>query len=92
MGATIVSSLPNFHVYQYATGISVAHALVNGVLFGKDGATDDDLNVLRVGGSLDPLAALKEAGRDLSTPELVEETFDVLAGLVDRLGSLLDVQ
>ena len=36
----------NFYVYQYATGISGAHALVDGVLEGKEGAVDRYLNFL----------------------------------------------
>ena len=75
----------NFYVYQYATGISGAHALAEGVLAGKPGAADRYLAFLKAGGSLYPLDALQRAGVDLATPAPVEHTFGVLAGLVDRL-------
>ena len=78
----------NFYVYQYATGISAAHALAEGVLSGKPNAVEKYLAFLKAGGSLYPLDALKLAGVDLTTPEPVEKTFAVMAGLVDRLGEL----
>lgn len=79
----------NFYVFQYATGISGAHALAERVLNEGPSAAEDYLNFLRAGGSLYPLDALKRAGVDLSSPEPVEKTFGVLAGYVDRLESLL---
>ncbi len=77
----------NFYVYQYATGISGAHALAKRVLDGEPGAAEAYLEFLKAGGSAYPLDILKKAGVDLSSPEPVEETFAVLAGLVDRLES-----
>ena len=46
--------------------------------------------MLRAGGSVYPLDALKMAGVDLTTPEPVRETFAVLAGLIDRLEQLIE--
>ncbi len=77
-----------FYVYQYATGISGAHALARGVLDGEPGAVERYLDFLRAGGSAYPLDILRTAGVDLASPEPVEETFAVLALLVDRLESL----
>jgi oligoendopeptidase F len=79
----------NFYVYQYATGISGAHALVDGILSGRPGAADKYLDFLKAGGSVYPLDVLKMAGVDLTTPEPVEKAFAVLAGLVDRLEKLV---
>ncbi len=75
----------NFYVYQYATGISGAHALVDGILSGKSGAVANYLEFLKLGGSMYPLDSLKLAGVDLTTTEPVEKAFANLAGLVDRL-------
>jgi oligoendopeptidase F len=77
-----------FYVFQYATGISGAHALAEKVLSGEEGAAERYLDFLKAGGSMYPLDALKLAGVDLSTPEPVESTFAVLADLVDRLEAL----
>jgi oligoendopeptidase F len=79
----------NFYVYQYATGISGANALAQGVLNGDAGAVERYLEFLRAGGSHYPLDALRRAGVDLSTPEPVEAAFAVLADYVDRLETLL---
>jgi len=78
----------NFYVYQYATGISGAHALVDSILSGKPDAAQKYLDFLKLGGSMYPLDALQMAGIDLTSSEPVEKAFDVLAGLVDRLEQL----
>ncbi len=79
----------NFYVYQYATGISAAHALADRVLHGPAGAADDYLAFLKAGGSRYPLEVLQLAGVDMASPEPVEKTFAVLASYVDRLADLL---
>lgn len=78
----------NFYVYQYATGISAAHALAEGVLNGTPDAAENYLTFLKAGSSLYPLDALKLAGVDMTSPEPVEQTFAVLARMVDRLAEL----
>ena len=78
----------NFYVYQYATGISAAHALAQNILDGKPNAVEKYLGFLSAGGSDFPLETLKRAGVDLTTPEPVETTFGVLARYVDRLEEL----
>lgn len=82
----------NFYVYQYATGISGAHALSQAILSGQPGAVERYLGFLRSGGSQYPLDTLKRAGVDLTTPEPVETAFGVLASLVDRLEGLCNVR
>jgi oligoendopeptidase F len=79
----------NFYVYQYATGISGAHALSSRVLAGTAGAAEQYLNFLKSGGSVYPLDALKTAGVDLASSEPVEKAFAVLGNLVERLENLL---
>jgi oligoendopeptidase F len=79
----------DYYVFQYATGISGAHALANRILSGEEGAVDDYLKFLKAGGSVYPLEALKMAGVDLTKSEPVEETFAVLAEMVDRLEALV---
>jgi oligoendopeptidase F len=78
----------NFYVYQYATGIAAAHALADQVLTGGDAARERYLAVLRAGGSVYPLDALKAAGVDMTTPAPVEQTFRVLESYVERLEQL----
>jgi oligoendopeptidase F len=78
----------NFYVFQYATGISAAHALAEGVLSGDAAAADRYIDFLSSGGSLDPLDALKLAGVDMTSPEPIERAFAGMASLVDRLAEL----
>jgi oligoendopeptidase F len=86
--ATFGHLYQDYYVYQYATGLSGAHALSRRVLAGVPHAVDDYLKFLSTGNSVYPLDALKRAGVDLSTPEPVEETFEILAQMVDRLQAL----
>ena len=79
----------DYYVYQYATGISAAHALSRRILTDIPGADRDYLHFLSAGSSVYPLDALKIAGVDLTTPKAVEETFEVLGGYVERLENLL---
>jgi len=80
----------NFYVYQYATGISAAHALAKRVREGNQSDVDRYLAFLSAGGSVYPLAALKSTGVDMTKPEPVEKAFEVMAGYVDRLEKLVD--
>lgn len=79
----------DFYVYQYATGISGAHALSGRVLRGEPNAVQDYLGFLKSGSSGYPLDVLKKAGVDLASPKPVEETFAVMSSYVDRLEKLL---
>ncbi|MFC4636800.1 oligoendopeptidase F [Deinococcus hohokamensis] len=79
----------NFYAYQYATGISAAHQLLEQFGTDPEGAQARYLRFLKSGGSLDPIDALKEAGVDMLSPEPVQATFRTLEGYVARLEELL---
>jgi oligoendopeptidase F len=81
----------DYYVYQYATGISGAHALSGRILRGESNAVEDYLKFLQAGASLYPLDALKLAGVDLTQPGPIEETFAVMSAYIDRLEKLLGV-
>jgi oligoendopeptidase F len=78
----------DFYVYQYATGISGATTISKRILGGETGAVEGYLDFLKTGASMYPLDALRLAGVDLSSPEPVQQAFDMLAGMVDRLETL----
>ena len=80
----------DFYVYQYATGISGAHALVDKVLAEGSNAAATYLDFLKAGNSVYPLDALKTAGVDLTNPEPVKKAFEVLADIVNRLENLVE--
>lgn len=86
--ATFGHLYADYYVFQYATGISAAHALANRVLAGEPGAADAYLNFLKAGGAVYPLEALQTAGVDMTQPAAVEAAFEVLAGYVGQLEAL----
>ena len=86
--ATFGHLYSDYYVYQYATGISGAHALAARVLSGENGAVEDYLNFLRTGSSRYPLDALALAGVNLREPQSVKETFAKMEKTVDLLEEL----
>lgn len=79
----------DYYVFQYATGISAAHALAERVLSKEEGAAGDYLDFLRAGDSVYAIEALRTAGVDMTQPGPIETAFDTLDGMVDRLEELL---
>jgi oligoendopeptidase F len=78
----------NFYVYQYATGISGAHAFLDQITRGVPGAVERYLGFLKAGSSKYPLHAIRDAGVDLESPETVEKIFGFLGEMVDRFDAL----
>lgn len=82
----------SFYVYKYATGMSAAVALSNGVLEGnaKGDYTNRDnyLKFLRSGGSRTPIENLKVAGVDMTKPNVVESALKLFAKEVEELKAL----
>ena len=62
----------NFYVYKYATGLSAACYIVDGILSGKKDALSNYKKFLSLGGSMDPLDELKVAGVDMNDPKVIE--------------------
>ncbi len=87
--ATFSHLFADYYVYQYATGISGAHALSGRILRGEPHAVEDYLGFLKSGSSEYPLDVLRKAGVDLASPQPIEETFGVMEGYIDRLETLL---
>ncbi|HEY1456100.1 MAG TPA: oligoendopeptidase F [Candidatus Dormibacteraeota bacterium] len=79
----------NFYVYQYATGIAAADHLVGRVAEGDRRAVDSYLAFLKSAGSMYPLDGLRMAGVDMISQEPVEEAFRTMAGMVDRLETIV---
>jgi len=78
-----------FYSFQYAIGISAAHAIVDEVLAGKEGATEKYLEFASLGTSLDALDSFDVAGVDMRTREPIDKAFALLADLVDQLEALV---
>jgi len=78
-----------FYTFQYATGISAAHALCSGIMNNEEGAVDNYLKFLSLGNSVYPLEALSAGGVDMLSSAPVDAGFKVLELLIDRLESLI---
>lgn len=61
----------NFYVYKYATGISAASYIVDGILNNKEGTLENYINFLKTGGSMYPLDELKIAGVNLNSKSVI---------------------
>ena len=90
--ATFGHLYQDYYVYQYSTGISAAHSLSRRILSGTPHAAEDYLSALSAGTSMYPIDTLKLAGVDMSTPQPVEETFDILSQMVDQLEELTKIK
>ncbi len=75
----------NFYVYQYATGISAAHAFAKKIT--EPGAQEKYLQFLSSGSSRPPLTLLAEAGIDMRKQTAVETLIDHFDHLVERMES-----
>jgi oligoendopeptidase F len=82
----------NFYVYQYATGISAADALVDKVLKEGKEARDKYLTFLSSGSSRYPLDVLHLAGVDMRSSEPVASAMRHFGDLVDTLEKLLTTE
>ncbi|MEF8790637.1 MAG: oligoendopeptidase F [Haloarculaceae archaeon] len=77
-----------FYVYQYATGISAANAIVRGIREEGEPAAERYLEFLRLGSREYPLDLLRRAGVDMASPGPVEAAVDAYDGLVGEFESL----
>jgi oligoendopeptidase F len=78
----------NYYVYQYATGISAANAIVDGILEEGEPAADRYLEFLRTGSREYPLDLLRGAGVDMAEPDAVEAAIDAYESYVAEFESL----
>ena len=77
-----------YYVYQYATGISAANAIVDRIASEGETAAADYREFLRSGSRAYPLELLETAGIDMSTSEPVEAAIDAYDSMVSEFASL----
>ncbi|MDQ2867507.1 MAG: oligoendopeptidase F [Verrucomicrobiota bacterium] len=78
-----------FYVYKYATGISAAVSLAQGVLGGEAGAVKKYLGFLKSGGSHFPLETLQAAGVDMTSADPIRRTIALFETRLTELETLL---
>ncbi|WP_225335143.1 oligoendopeptidase F [Halomicrobium urmianum] len=77
-----------FYVYQYATGISAAVALVDGILDEGEPAARSYREFLRSGSRKYPLELLRDAGVDMASADPVESAIDTYGDYLDEFEQL----
>ena len=79
----------NYYVFQYATGFSAAVAIANRILAEGAPAVEDYKRFLSGGSSADPIALLRIAGVDMSSPEPVNSALALFGELVEEMEKLV---
>ena len=84
----------NFYVYQYATSIVASAALAEGILDERAAGTstarrDAYLGMLAAGSSKEPIALLKDAGVDMTTPAPFKAAMREMNSVMDEIEKLL---
>ena len=82
----------NFYVYQYATGISAAAAIVERILDEGEPAAADYREMLEAGGSEYPLDVVELAGIDMASPDPIESAVGIYDEYLDEIAALLDLE
>lgn len=86
--ATFLHLYIPFYTFQYAIGISAAHAAAERILRGEPGAVDGYHSFLAAGGSHYAMDLFKLAGVDMSTKAPIEAAFRELEANVRKLEKL----
>ena len=81
-----------YYVYQYATSISYAASIAQGILNGEENAVENYLNFLKAGYSAAPQTLLSIAGVDPLNAETYHAATDYFKGLVDEYERLVDIK
>lgn len=79
----------NFYVYQYATGISAASALVQQILHEGQPVVDRYLKFLSSGSSDYSIELLKKAGVDMTSPEPIRQALQLFESRLAQMEQLL---
>lgn len=80
----------NFYVYKYATGISAACKIVDGILNNEKDALDNYLNMLKSGSRQNPLDTLKIAGVDMTDKEVYESAIKMFDETIEEFKTLIE--
>lgn len=80
----------NFYVYKYATGISAACKIVDGILNNEKDALDNYLNMLKSGSRQNPLDTLKIAGVDMTGKEVYESAIKMFDETIEEFKTLIE--
>lgn len=80
----------NYYVYQYATGISAAIAIVDRILTNGESAAEAYRSALKMGGSAYPFEILEHAGVDMSSPRPITTAIEEYNRQLDEMDALIE--
>ena len=76
--------------YTYSAGLTVATQVCKRIETEGQPAVDDWKQVLKAGGTLDPMGLAKLAKVDISTDEPLLDTIETIGGMIDEICRLTD--
>ena len=79
----------NYYVYKYTLGMTVSLAIVSRLLKGDAKQKEAYLNLLKSGGSEDPIDLLKHALVDPLDDQIYDDAFNYFETMLNELESLL---
>lgn len=80
----------NFYVYKYATGLSAACKIVDGILNNEKDALNNYLNMLKSGSRQNPLDTLKIAGVDMTDKKVYESAIKMFDETIEEFKTLIE--
>ncbi|MCK5377948.1 MAG: oligoendopeptidase F [Acidobacteria bacterium] len=78
-----------FYVWVYATSFAAGEAIAGRFRSGDEGAVEDYLATLKLGGSVYPMEALARAGVDMNDPTVISTVMDTYRGILAEMEKLL---
>jgi oligoendopeptidase F len=79
----------NFYVYKYSTSFAAAQYFARKIYDGDTATREKYLELLKSGGSQDPLETLMKAGMDLRDSKPIESAFKVLEDALNEFEALI---
>lgn len=80
----------NFYVYKYATGLSAACYIADGILNVRENALENYIKFLSSGSSDYPVNELKIAGVDMENPEVIESAIKMFDDTIEEFKILIE--
>ncbi len=78
-----------FYVWVYATSFAAGEAIAERFRSGGEGAVEDYLATLKLGGSVYPMEALARAGVDMNDSTVISTVMDTYRGILAEMEKLL---
>lgn len=78
-----------YYVYQYSADVAYAASIAQRITTGEEGAVDEYLDFLKLGGSASPVDLLSEAGIDPLDKATYDEALNYFTSLVDEYERLI---